>query len=214
MHDFLDRGGTDRPSHKVVQVTVDPYTGEYSKNILFVSDTDTKESPVANKETDKEVINSNGSSNTGVKTVNQSNKGQPQGVANKDYIEQEYFTLEGNCEMIANIDTINIKAGDTVNCLGLGKYLSGLYFVDEITRTIDSNGYSHSIKVQKNGFGESLKGEIRETVDNIQGTEPERPPKFKKPVKEHKNTQKSKQQVPKGKSGFSAPQGLYPVEWS
>ena len=142
---------------------------------------------------------------------NSSDKGQPQGVANKEYIEHEYFILEGSCDLIANSDTIKIKAGNTVNCLGLGKYLSGLYFVDELTRTIDNNGYSHSITVQKNGFGESLKGGIRDTLDDIQGSEPERPPVVQKPVTERKSTPRPPQQ---GASGRSAAQGLYPVEWS
>ena len=45
-----------------------------------------------------------------------------------------------------------------MTCLGLGKHLSGRYFVYEVTRKIDNDsGYSQSVSVQKNGFGESLK---------------------------------------------------------
>ena len=143
---------------------------------------------------------------------NSSDKGQPQGVANKDYIELEYFILEGSCDLIANTDTIKIKAGNTVNCLGLGKYLSGLYFVDELTRTIDNNGYSHSMTVQKNGFGETLKSGIRDTINDIQSSEPERPPVVQKSVAERQNTLRPKQQ---GASGFSSAQKKYTLlQWS
>ena len=97
------------------------------------------------------------SNNVGVAT-NSSDKGSAQGVANKEYVEHEFFTLQGDCPLIPTLETVKIKAGDTVNCLGLGKHLSGKYFVDEVTRCIDnSDGYSHSILVQKNGFGDSLK---------------------------------------------------------
>ena len=181
MHDFIYSGGGGRPSPRPVAVT----TQQPSTN--------------------------NNDATGSTQASNSSSKGQPQGVANKEYIEHEYFTLEGSCEIVPNKDTIKIKVGNTVNCLGLGKYLSGLYFVDELTRTIDNNGYSHSITVQKNGFGESLKGGIRNTLDDIQGSEPERPPVIQKNVTERQSTQKPRQQ---GASGRSAPQGLYPIEWS
>ena len=80
-------------------------------------------------------------------------------MANKEYVEHEFFTLEGDLSLIPDTGTVRIKAGDTVNCFGLGKHLSGAYFVDEVTRTIDNgDGYSHSIMVRKNGFGDGLKG--------------------------------------------------------
>ena len=111
--------------------------------------------------------NSSGSSsNTASANINNSAIGSPggsvkgsaQGIANREYIEHEFFTLQGDCSVMPTLKSVQIKAGDTVNCLGLGKYLSGKYFVDEVTRSIDNGGgYSHSISVQKNGFGGSLK---------------------------------------------------------
>ena len=105
---------------------------------------------------------SGGVNNAGI-APKESSKGSAQGLANKEYVEHEFFTLQGDCSLIPNAKTARIKMGDTVSCLGLGKYLSGKYFVDEVTRTIDnSGGYSHSISVQKNGFGDSLKGGLHD----------------------------------------------------
>ena len=58
---------------------------------------------------------------------------------------------------IVNEDTIKLKAGDTVKLNGLGKYLSGNYYVKDITRQISSSGYSHSATLIKTDVGSSLK---------------------------------------------------------
>ena len=76
------------------------------------------------------------------------------------WIEASYFrfsTLNGTLSFIVTEETIKLKAGDTVKLNGLGKYLSGNYYVKDITRQISSSGYSHSATLIKTDFGKSLK---------------------------------------------------------
>ena len=68
-------------------------------------------------------------------------------------------TLSGSLSFIATPDTIQIKAGDTITLKGLGKYLSGDYYVQDVTRNISKDGYSHSATVIRTDFGTSLKSE-------------------------------------------------------
>ena len=107
----------------------------------------------------------------------ESSKGSARGIANKEYVEHEFFTLEGDMSLIPDTETVRIKAGDTVNCFGLGKHLSGKYFVDEVTRTINSSdGYSHTILVRKNGFGDGLKNGPKVSADGENRPVPVRMP--------------------------------------
>ena len=78
--------------------------------------------------------------------------------SNSDYVEMEYNILTGEMELTPTTKSIGIKVNDTVEVFGLGKYLSGLYFVSSVTRTInESKGYSQSIVLIRNGFGKSVK---------------------------------------------------------
>ena len=78
--------------------------------------------------------------------------------AEKEYIDIEFNTLTGDIEIIPTKSNMKLKVGCTVVLNGVGKYLSGLYFVSEIRRKISKdNGYSMSLTLFKNGFGDSLK---------------------------------------------------------
>lgn len=78
--------------------------------------------------------------------------------AEKEYIDIEFNTLTGEISVIPTKQNIKIKAGDTIQLNGVGKYLSGLYFVSEIKRTLNQDGgYTQSMTLYKNGFGEKLK---------------------------------------------------------
>lgn len=114
-------------------------------------------------------------------TVSQSGAVDPNADANsdskadaeKEYIEIEFNTLTGDVELIPTKNNLKITAGCTVYLRGVGMYLSGLYFVSEIRSTIDKdNGYSMSITLYKNGFGESLKNPsvISPMYDNREDT--------------------------------------------
>lgn len=78
--------------------------------------------------------------------------------ADQEYIENEYNTLEGDLSHIPSDKLIKIKPGDTIRIKGIGRYLSGLYFVSAVKRSINnSDGYTQSLTVIKTGFGDSLK---------------------------------------------------------
>ena len=81
-------------------------------------------------------------------------KNAPHGIANKEYVEREHCVLEGECALVPCAETSKIKAGDTVRLFGLGKHLSGCYAVEEVMRSIDGSGYSLTVALRKNGFGD------------------------------------------------------------
>lgn len=79
-------------------------------------------------------------------------------AADKEYIEIEFNTLEGELLLTSTEKSIRVQVGNTIRLEGLGKYLSGLYFVSKVKRTLDKdNGYTHTFTVIKTGFGNSLK---------------------------------------------------------
>lgn len=80
-----------------------------------------------------------------------------QAKAEKEYKEIEYNTLEGETAVVPCDDTVRLKVGNTVKLEGVGKYLSGLYFISSIKRTINDSGYSQTLTLIKTGFGDSLK---------------------------------------------------------
>ena len=90
-------------------------------------------------------------------TSSNPNKDNSTGEVEKKYNTIELNTLNGTLVFIVTDKTIKIKAGDTLKLNGLGKYLSGDYYVKEVVRQISVNGYSHSATVIKTDFGNSLK---------------------------------------------------------
>lgn len=75
--------------------------------------------------------------------------------ATGDYLEIEQNILVGDLDVIPNP---SYKAKTTILLQYLGKYLTGLYFVDKVTHTFSKDdGYTQSISVSKNGFGANLK---------------------------------------------------------
>lgn len=75
----------------------------------------------------------------------------------------EYNILQGDLRFIADKETIKIKAGDTITLKGIGNFLSGKYFVQDVTRSLSASGYQHSATVIKTDFGDSLKGKTTST---------------------------------------------------
>lgn len=85
--------------------------------------------------------------------------------ADKEYIYKEFNTLSGELSLTPTEKSIRIRVNDTVKINGIGKYLSGLYFVESIRRTLNTDsGYTHTLTVFKNGFGDSLKKKQEETT--------------------------------------------------
>lgn len=110
--------------------------------------------------------------------------------AERDFKEIEENILEGDLSLRPNP---NYKAKKTIKINGVGKYLSGLYFVESVTHIFSSNGgYDQSMKVNKNGFGGSLKKGVVPIVPPKPAPKPEPRPKapVKPPVAERTYTMK------------------------
>lgn len=125
--------------------TYDPKTGAWTK-----STTDDSSSS-------SDSGNSSSSSGGDNLTSSTSDKDSSAGSVEKQYNTIEMNTLSGTLSFIVTEETIKLSAGDTVKIKGLGKYLSGNYYVKDITRQISSSGYSHSATLIKTDFGNSLK---------------------------------------------------------
>lgn len=126
--------------------TYDPKTKTWSKS---TSINDSKSSKGNNSK-----IKKSGTSNL---TASNSDSSTSTGSTEQQYNNIEINTLSGTLTFIVNDKTIKLKVGDTVNLQGLGKYLSGNYYVREVKRSINSSGYSHSAVCIRTDFGDSLK---------------------------------------------------------
>ena len=134
-------------------MTYDPQTGKWTKNGGGSSSSNSNTTQAVNSNT-----NSSSNSKSGDNlTASSSSKNDSSGQVEKKYNYIEVNTLSGTLNFIVNEDTIKLKAGDTVKLNGLGKYLSGNYYVKDITRQISSSGYSHSATLIKTDVGSSLK---------------------------------------------------------
>lgn len=123
----------------------DPKTGEWTPS--------TTDSGSSSSTTTSTSASSSGSN----LTSSSSSKDSSTGSVEKEYNKIEMNTLSGTLNFIVTEETIKLRAGDTVKILGIGKYLSGDYYVKDITRQIGSNGYSHSATLIKTDFGNSIK---------------------------------------------------------
>ena len=128
--------------------TYNPATGEWTQS------TTTSSSSSSTSSSDSSSSSSSGGDNL---TSSTSDSQSSTGSVEKQYNTIEINTLEGTLNFIVTEETIKLKAGDTVKINGIGKYLSGDYYVKDITRQISSNGYSHSATLIKTDFGNSLK---------------------------------------------------------
>ena len=66
-------------------------------------------------------------------------------------------SLSGNLSMLPNENTIRIKPRDTIELKGLGKYLSGKYYVDSTEFSYSNSGISLTANVLKTNFKTTLK---------------------------------------------------------
>lgn len=128
--------------------TYDPNTGKWTQSSVNSGDTSSSSPTDSSSKS-----NSSGDNLTSSTSDSKSSAGSVE----KQYNEIEMNTLEGSLSFIVTTETIKLKAGDTVKLQGLGKYLSGDYYVKEVVRQISSNGYEHSATLIKTDFGNSLK---------------------------------------------------------
>lgn len=162
-------------------MTYDPSTGKWTS-----SGSGNSSSSSSNGGSNKKPSSGSGSSKPsgssgGNMSASNSNPQSSVGSAEKKYNTIEYNILEGQLKFIATKETIRLTAGDTVRLKGIGKYLSGLYYVQDVTRQISNNGYSHSATLIKTDFGNSLKDTSTSSVDKAVPEKKKDPP-AKKPT--------------------------------
>lgn len=93
--------------------------------------------------------------------------------AEKEFREIEKFALVGDIGM--KKAKPKIKAKQTLKLEGFGKIISGLFMVEKVThRFSNSDGYTQTIGVRRNGFGEHMK---KAMVIVKPAPKPEPPPK-------------------------------------
>lgn len=126
------------------QYTYDPSTRKWSSSYI----------PNKEQNSSKDTNDTNKNSNL---SSSSSDKNNSEGKVEKQYNNIEMNTLVGTLSFIVTPETIKLKAGDTIEIKGIGKYLSGRYYVKDITRQISSSGYTHTATVIKTDFGKSLK---------------------------------------------------------
>ena len=157
--------------------TYDPKTGKWTKKT-----TNSGGSPSGGGGNSKKTHSSTPSSSGSNLTSSNSNKNSSTGSTEKKYNYIEINTLSGTLNFIVTEETIKLKAGDTVKLKGLGSYLSGDYYVQDLTRQISSNGYSHSATLIKTDFGKSLKTSTSTTNKKTNKKTKKKTPKKQKKV--------------------------------
>lgn len=144
---YTSDGGSSRPTK--TDLAYDPTTGTWVPSTPSSSGSTTT-TPKKSTTPPKNSSSSTGSS--------QKSNVDTQKKADKEYIEAEFNVLTGEMTVTPTEKSIRIKVNDTVRIEGLGKYLSGLYFVSAVKRTLTaSDGYTHTFSLRKNGFGDSVK---------------------------------------------------------
>lgn len=143
----------------------DPKTGEWTKS-TDNSGSSSESSSGSSSSSSGSSSSSSSSSKGDNLSSSSSNKDESKGSVEKQYNTIEINTLSGTLNFVASEETIKLKAGDTVKLQGLGKYLSGDYYVKDITRQVSKNGYSHSATLIKTDFGNSLKTVSKTSAKN------------------------------------------------
>lgn len=102
--------------------------------------------------------NTNSQAKDSVSEPSSTSKVDSKAAAEKELIDTEMNTLTGELVLVPTEKSIRLQVNTTVKLEGIGKYLSGLYYVSSVKRTLNrDSGYSHSFSLLKNGFGNSLK---------------------------------------------------------
>lgn len=146
------------------QYVYDPTTGKWVASSTTNSNgttTQPSSKPTASSNSSSSSIPSSPSLPPSDGVPSSSKQTESKDKADKEFIETEFNTLTGDLSLTSTEKSTRIVVNDTVKLEGLGKYLSGLYFVSSVKRTLSKDsGYTHSLSLIKNGFGSSLKKPI------------------------------------------------------
>ena len=153
------------PSNNPTGMKYDPKTGSWTPS--YASTSKGGKSNTASNGTA-------GDSNGGLGT---DKKDSAAGKAKKEAVEIESNTLTAEVPLVPSNKTLAIKVRDTVAINGVGKYLSGNYYVTNKTVALDtSSGITVSISVVKSKFADNMKTPTELSGDDIvtlNGPEPE-----------------------------------------
>jgi LysM repeat protein len=147
--------------------TYNPATGKWTKTS---SSSSSSSRSSGNDNTTSKTTNSSASGKENL-TASTSDSDSSTGSVEQKYNYIEINTLEGTLSYIVTPETIKLKAGDTVKIKGIGSYLSGNYYVKDVTRQISSNGYQHSATIIRTDFGNSLKVSTTTTSKKVEVAE-------------------------------------------
>lgn len=78
----------------------------------------------------------------------------PDNSASKDLRSIEKDLLRGEASIVPET---KIKSRGTIELDGLGKYVSGLYYVEQVKRTWGADGFSQTLELSRNALGQSIK---------------------------------------------------------
>lgn len=165
--------------------TYNPKTGTWSKTTSGSKDSGSTTTTKTGGSNNPSTSSSSSSSSSGNLTASTGDNKSSTGSTEQKYNYIEINTLVGQLAFIVTEETIKLTAGDTVKLKGLGKYLSGKYYVKEMNRNISSNGYSHNAIVIKTDFGTSLKSTTKTSKKTT-----------KKPEKKVPSTKKKEEKKP------------------
>lgn len=142
-----------------VEYSYDPVKGVWvPKSSTNAASSNTPESSAPPSASSQTTGSSSKATNSKSAKKNTNSKVDSKTAAEKEFIEVEFNTLQGELSVTSTEKSIRIKVGDTIKLEGVGKYLSGLYFVSAIKRTLNKDsGYGHTLSLIKTGFGGSLK---------------------------------------------------------
>lgn len=114
---------------------------------------------------------SSSGSNSSPTITNNSNREttESSNTATSEFISIEQNVLVGDLVVVPDP---SYKAKHTVLLQYLGKNLTGLYFVDQVVHSFGSDGYTQSMRVSRNGFGDTIKsGNAGKPVENVAPTQ-------------------------------------------
>lgn len=105
----------------------------------------------------KDKTSSTSEKKDGKKADKESSKKSTKGKTQKKAKKKTLRSLTGTINYVPDENTIKMKPRDTIQLSGLGKYLSGKYYVESVERSLSSSGYSQSASVIKTNFRKTIK---------------------------------------------------------
>lgn len=138
------------------EMVYDPVTKKWNKTTSNSTNANGANITTSSTKSEPAPKPSTGSSVNGISS--KPTKSNTQKKADKEYIEKEYNTLEGNIEVTPSDITMSLLVDNTVQVEGLGSNLSGPFYIDTIDLNIDSSsGITITLGVMRTGFGDKMK---------------------------------------------------------